>query len=83
MERKTHSRPTVPVRIHRRQEKGMVLNVQGHPFFMMCCTSRRNGSIQSEEALAEYRMWGNGIALPCARYVMTALAHHDKEMKRK
>lgn len=32
---------------------------------------------------AEYRMWGNGIALPCARYVMTALAHHDKEMKRK
>lgn len=30
---------------------------------------------------AEYKMWGNGIALPCARYVLTGIAHYDKEIR--
>lgn len=32
---------------------------------------------------AEYRMWGNGMALPCARYVLTGIANHDEKEKRK
>ena len=31
---------------------------------------------------AEYRMWGNGMALPCARYVLTGIANHDEKEKR-
>lgn len=30
---------------------------------------------------AEYKMWGNGIALPCARYVLSGIAHYDKEIR--
>ena len=28
---------------------------------------------------AEYRMWGNGIALPCAQYIMDGIAEILKE----
>ena len=28
---------------------------------------------------AEYKMWGNGIALPCAVYVMTGIAFWSKK----
>ena len=31
---------------------------------------------------AEYRMWGNRIVLPCARYVLTGIANHDEKEKR-
>ena len=31
---------------------------------------------------AEYKMWGNGIALPCAVYVMTGIAFWSKKEKR-
>lgn len=27
---------------------------------------------------AEYKMWGNGVALPCVFYVMMGIAHHGK-----
>lgn len=30
---------------------------------------------------AEYKMWGNGIALPCAVYVLTGIEHWSKEEK--
>ena len=28
---------------------------------------------------AEYRMWGNGIALPCARFVLAGIAAAENE----
>ena len=28
---------------------------------------------------AEYKMWGNGVALPCVYYVMMGIAHFAKE----
>ena len=52
--------------------------------------SRKNIKAKSENAIrkwlknphsdsAEYRLWGNGIALPCAVYVLTGIAHWSKE----
>lgn len=30
---------------------------------------------------AEYKMWGNGVALPCVMYVMEGIARERKETK--
>ena len=32
---------------------------------------------------AEYKMWGNGIALPCAEYVLGSIKHYEDRMQLK
>jgi DNA (cytosine-5)-methyltransferase 1 len=29
---------------------------------------------------AEYKMWGNGVALPCVRYILEKIKEHDDDI---